>query len=135
MEFDDNEDESRQKYHMDELLATGSLLYCGGDMRPGRDINKHVLKFYGLVGAVGDGRGTLTFKKGRQVGTYVNGRDIEEGSSSRSSKEVVSTPSSSKKGKGRSVTPDGPLVDVSEAYGASGDEPEGFREASRESSL
>lgn len=135
MEIDDSEDESRQKYTMEELLETGSLLYSGGDIRPGRDNNKHVLKFYGLVGAVGDGRGTLTFKKGRQVGTYVNGREVEDVSSSRSSKEVESTPCSSKKGKGRSVTPNGPLVDVSEAYGASGDEPEGFRAASRESSL
>jgi hypothetical protein len=129
IEVRDGVEDTRQRYCFDELVATGNIAFSG------RDDDKRILQFWGLVGAVGDGRGTLTFKKGRQAGTYINGRDVEEGSSSRSSKEIVSTPSSSKKGKGRSVTPDGPLVDVSEAYGASGDEPEGFREASRESSL
>lgn len=130
IEVKDGVEETRQRYCFDELVATGDMAMSDWD-----EDNRRRLQFWGVVGAVGDGRGTLTFKKGRQIGTYVNGRGIEESSSSRSSKEVVSTPSSSKKGKGRSVTPDGPLVDVSEAYGASGDEPEGFREASRESSL
>lgn len=37
--------------------------------------------------------------------------------------------SSGKMRKGLGVRPDGPLVDVSEAYGATGEEPVGFRDA------
>ncbi|OCF35378.1 hypothetical protein I317_06319 [Kwoniella heveanensis CBS 569] len=58
---------------------------------------------------VGDGRGTLTLKKGRELAMLMgNGEGLG-------------------KGKGPAVRADGALVDVSEAYGASGDVPEGFR--------
>ncbi|KAK4687733.1 hypothetical protein P7C73_g2392, partial [Tremellales sp. Uapishka_1] len=55
---------------------------------------------------LGDGRGTLTLKKGRILGEMCR----------------------EKKGRSFEVLADSPLSDVSEAYGASGIEPEGFRD-------
>ncbi|WVF72322.1 hypothetical protein IAT40_007135 [Kwoniella sp. CBS 6097] len=72
---------------------------------------------------VGDGRGTLTLKKGRELAMLMsNGNGNGNGNGENEGHGVEK-----KYGKGAAVRADGALVDVSEAYGASGDEPEGFR--------
>jgi hypothetical protein len=55
-----------------------------------------------------------------------NIRSVRKGREVRTAQSVIISPKS--KGKGRAVKGDGPLADVSEAYGASGSEPMGFRE-------
>lgn len=67
-----------------------------------------------VANLVGDGRGTLSLKKGRMLA------DILPGSSGLG-------PGMKGSGKGRSVLDDGVLADVTEAYGGTGTEPEGFR--------
>ena len=88
----------------------------------------------GVASLVGNGRGALSLKKGRELASIL-GSSLEVGEEASetlfkaegSSKNAKGTP----KGKGLAVKADGPLADVSEAYGASGEEPEGFRTAGR----
>ncbi|KAK8869926.1 hypothetical protein IAR55_000494 [Kwoniella newhampshirensis] len=75
---------------------------------------------------VGDGRGTLTLKKGRELARIM---DAEIFGMVSISAEAGAAEKGKKRGglRERAVRPDGALVDVSEAYGADGVEPEGFR--------
>ncbi|WVR05061.1 hypothetical protein IAU60_002073 [Kwoniella sp. DSM 27419] len=95
---------------------------------------------------LGDGRGTLTLKKGRELATLMNDSWAEERAgdidaaprlkgmtASLGSEPSVKGQRQSKKtsepvfGLAHRVRPDGALADVSEAYGANGEEPSGFR--------
>ncbi|WRT67002.1 uncharacterized protein IL334_003968 [Kwoniella shivajii] len=71
---------------------------------------------------VGDGRGTLTLKKGRELAMLLGDEDTE-----REIKALKGSPES-KKTRGKGITVEVPMLsDVSEAYGAEGYEPEGFK--------
>lgn len=81
-----------------------------------------------LAGLVGDGRGALSLRKGRLIAGLL----AEEGATDYIAQKSPSGKSSdSKRGRDSlraAVQPDGPLADVSEAYGATGLPPPGFRE-------
>lgn len=91
-------------------------------------LNEHCSPTAPRADLVGDGRGTLTFKKGRGVAFALGlGESDQTGELEPGHPKHKRVVKSEKKGKGFSVLADGPLVDVSEAYGASGEEPAGFR--------
>nr|XP_031858366.1 uncharacterized protein CI109_006242 [Kwoniella shandongensis]KAA5525438.1 hypothetical protein CI109_006242 [Kwoniella shandongensis] len=74
---------------------------------------------------LGDGRGTLTLKKGRELARIMDSETF--GMTTTTVFASTEEKSTGPKGKGLGVKADGALVDVSEAYGAGGDEPEGFK--------
>jgi len=89
---------------------------------------------------VGDERGTLTLRKGRAIATLLAEENAAGSSMSitgivvgfeQRSPETSGRRRSEGKGKGGSGLEVRPLADVSEAYGASGAEPEGFRDVPR----
>ncbi|OCF55276.1 hypothetical protein L486_07389 [Kwoniella mangroviensis CBS 10435] len=77
---------------------------------------------------IGDGRGTLTLKKGRELSDLVNAEgEGENGSLENAIKSIKPSPTKRSNGKGVEVEVQ-MLGDVSEAYGADrGVEPEGFK--------
>ncbi|CAD6584224.1 MAG: hypothetical protein TREMPRED_003773 [Tremellales sp. Tagirdzhanova-0007] len=82
---------------------------------------------------VGNGRETLTLKKGRALASLLAGEEAGNSpgfaSGGKSSRDVhVGTWEGEGKSRRRSAKAVEPLADVSEAYGASGTEPLGFRE-------